>query len=47
MGKYCVSAIVAPKFYQKLTLDSNGTLKKEFFNINNLTGNQAKSTGGT
>ena len=29
----CLALIVAPKFYQKLTLDSNGTLKKECFTV--------------
>ena len=30
-GEYCLREIIAPKSYQKLTLDSNGTRKKEYF----------------
>ena len=30
-GEYCLCEIIAPKSYQKLTLDSNGTRKKECF----------------
>ena len=30
-GEYCLGEIIAPKSCQKLTLDSNGTLKKECF----------------
>ena len=32
-GEYCLGEIIAPKSYQKLTLDSNGTLKKECFTV--------------
>ena len=30
-GEYCLREIITPKSYQKLTLDSNGTRKKECF----------------
>lgn len=32
-GEYRLGEIVAPKSYQKLILDSNGTLKKERFTV--------------
>ena len=32
-GEYRLGEIVAPKTYQKLTLDSNGNLKKECFTV--------------
>mgnify|MGYP000220579222 FL=1 len=31
--EYHLGEIIAPKTYQKLTLDSNGTLKKECFTV--------------
>ena len=32
-GEYCLGEIIAPKSYQKLTLDSKGTLNKECFTV--------------